>query len=295
MTDWPDNFGAIDPPYDNYETAKVVILPVPFDETRNWFVDENWQKMDASKGPRAIIQASRNMELYDIEADKEIYPCGIHTLKELKVKKDPKETIQLIEKEAKKHINKFIVMLGGEHSITTGLVKAYKEKYSDLSVLQFDAHSDLRDGFEEAGPHSHAAVMSRITEICPAVQIGIRSMCVEESEKIKKGNYNIFYAKDMHDNDNWMDKAINKLSDNVLITIDLDGFDPSIMPSTGTPVPGGLLYYQTLKFFKKLFKEKNIIAFDIVELAPNPDNVAPDFLAAKLTYKLLSYKFSGGE
>lgn len=313
MTKWPDNFGAIDPPYDDYKKAKVIILPVPYDKTRTWFVGGSWKDMDASKGPRAIIIASRNMELYDIETDSEAYINGIHTLPELKIVEDPKETINLIEKESKKHLekNKFIVMLGGEHSITTGLVKAYKEKFPNMSVLQFDAHSDLREEFNGT-TYSHAAVMSRVREICPAVQIGIRSMDKEEAEKIKllnesekglgksetsqkQGQYNIFYAQDMHQNDDWMNQAIKKLTDDVFITIDLDGLDPSIMPSTGTPEPGGLQWYQTLKFFKKLFKEKNIIGFDVVELAPNSNNVAPDFLAAKLIYKLLSYKFSRGE
>ncbi len=296
MTEWPDNFGALEKEFTNYEDSKVVILPVPYDETRTWFVGGSWKNMDASKGPRAIIIASRNMELYDIETDTEAYKQGIHTLPELKIVKDPKETINLIEKESKKHINnnKFIVMLGGEHSITTGLVKAYKEKFPKMSVLQIDAHSDLREEFSGT-TYSHAAVMSRVREICPAVQVGIRSMDQEEAEKIKQNDYNVFYAKDILNNDNWMDKAIEKLSNDVFITIDLDAFDPSIMPSTGTPEPGGLQWYQTLKFLKKLAKKKNIIGFDVVELAPNQNNVAPDFLAAKLTYKLLSYKFSGGE
>ena len=289
MTAWPDNFGALEEKYTNYQNSKIVILSAPYDGTRTWFAGKNWQKPDTSKGPKAIITASRNMELYDIETNSEVYKKGIHTLQELKVKKDPKETIDLIEKESKKHTNRFIVMLGGEHSITTGLVKAYKEKYPDLSVLQFDAHADLRDKWEEGGKYSHASVMARVKEICPIVQIGIRSAAKKPETE------NIFYAKDIYNNDGWMDKAISKLSNNVFITIDLDGFDPSIMPSTGTPEPGGLHWYPTLKFFKKLFKEKNIIGFDVVELAPNPDNVAPDFLAAKLIYKLLGYKFGGGE
>jgi len=289
MSQIPNNFGALEPEFTDYQKSRIVILPVPYDGTRTWFVGKDWQKPDTSKGPKAIITASRNMELYDIETDSEAYKQGIHTLPELKIKPNPKETIDLIEKEAQKHTNKFMVMLGGEHSITTGLVRAYKEKYPDLSVLQFDAHTDLRDEWEEGGKYSHASVMARIKEICPVVQVGIRSA------EQKPPSENIFYAKDMHNNDDWMDKAINLLSNNILITIDLDGFDPGIMPSVGTPVPGGLAYYQTLKFFKKLFKQKNIVAFDVVELAPNPNNVAPDFLAAKLVYKLLSYKFSRGE
>ena len=295
MTQVPNNFGGLSEEFSSYEKSKVVILPVPYDETRDWIVGKDWKKMDASQGPQAIIAASRNMELYDLSTDTEIYHQGIHTLPFLKVKKDPEETIKLIENETFKHIqkNKFVVMLGGEHSISTGLVKALHHQFPKMSVLQIDAHSDLRDDWEDGGPYSHASVMARITEICPAVQVGIRSMCIEESKKIKKGDYNIFYAKDIYDNDKWMGPAIKKLSDDVFITIDLDGFDPSIMPSTGTPVPGGLQWYQTLKFLKKVFQEKNVIGFDVVELAPNPNNVSPDFLAAKLIYTLLSYKFGG--
>lgn len=295
MTQVPNNFGGLSEEFSSYDKSKIVILPVPYDETRDWIVGKDWEKMDASQGPQAIIAASRNMELYDLSTDSETYLQGIHTLSAIKVKKDPEETIKLIETEAFKHIrrNKFVVMLGGEHSISTGLVKALHHKFPKMSVLQIDAHSDLRDDWEDGGPYSHASVMARITEICPAVQVGIRSMCVEESKKIKQGNYNIFYAKDIHDHNQWMEQAISKLTDDVFITIDLDGLDPSIMPSTGTPVPGGLQWYQTLKFLKKVFQKKNVIGFDVVELAPNPGNVSPDFLAAKLTYTLLSYKFGG--
>lgn len=289
MTQWPDNFGALEKEFSDYEKSKVVILPVPYDGTRTWFVGKDWEKIDSSKGPQAIITASRNMELYDIETDSEVYKQGIHTLPELKIERTPEEMVNSIEKESKKHTNKFIVMLGGEHSITTGLVRAYKEKFPKMSVLQIDAHADLRNEWEGGGKYSHASVMARIKEICPIVQVGIRSA------EQKPDNKNIFYAKDIHDNDKWMEQAISKLTDNVFITIDLDGLDPSIMPSTGTPEPGGLQWYQTLKFLKKLCQKKNVVGFDVVELAPNQNNVAPDFLAAKLIYKLLSYKFSGGK
>lgn len=289
----PDNFGALEKEFSDYEKSKVVVLPVPYDYTRSWVVGESWGKMDASQGPKAIISASKNMELYDVETDKTIAEIGIHTLPELRVERDAEKNVGKIEQEINKHLkkNKFIVMLGGEHSISTGAVRACHKKFPEMSVLQLDAHSDLREEFEEGGEYSHAAVMSRITEICPAVQVGIRSMSDEEAEKIKKGNFNIFYAKDIHDNDGWMDKAISKLSNEVYITIDLDVFDPSIMPSVGTPEPGGLGWYQILKFLKKLSEKKKIISFDVVELAPT-ENIAPDFLAAKLIYKLIGYVFN---
>jgi agmatinase len=167
----PNNFGALEEEFSSYDKSKVVVLPIPYDATRTWVVGEGWESMDASEGPKAIIQASRNMELYDIEIDKTAAEIGIHTLPELRVEKDTERTVDKIEQEANEHLekNKFIVMLGGEHSITTGAVRAYHKKYPKMSVLQIDAHSDLRDEFEEGGKYSHAAVMSRVTEICPAV------------------------------------------------------------------------------------------------------------------------------
>lgn len=288
----PKNFYGLSEEFSIYEKSKVVVLPVPCDVTRTWLTGENWKRMDSSKGPTAIIQASMNMELYDTESGKTTAEIGIHTLPEIKVK-DIETTINKIEQQISAQLdkNKFAVMLGGEHAITTGAVRAYKKKFPGMSVLQLDAHSDLREDFEGGGKYSHAAVMSRVRELCPAVQVGIRSMSDEEAEKIKKAKLDIFYAKDIYDNDNWMDKAISKLTNDVYITIDLDCFDPSIMPSTGTPEPGGLGWYQVLKFLKKVSEKKKIIGFDVVELAPNKDNVAPDFMAAKLIYKLLGFIF----
>ncbi len=291
----PDNFCGLEPEFSNYGKSKVIILPVPFDKTRTWIVGKDWNKLDTSKGPKAIIIASKNMELYDIELDKTIADVGIHTLPELDCSGKPLDVIERIKTETAKHLekNKFIVMLGGEHSITAGIVKSYKEKYSDLSVLQIDAHSDLREKFDEAGKESHASLMARVHEMgVPSVQVGIRSMSEEEAELVKKEKLNIFYAKDIVGNDKWFDKAISKLSDNVFITFDLDAFDPSIMSATGTPVPGGIKWYPILRFLKKVFEKKNVVGFDVVELAPNGD-VSCDFLAAKLVYKMLGYKFNG--
>jgi agmatinase len=233
------------------------------------------------------------MELYDIELNKEICAIGIHTLKGLKCEKEPQKVIEQIYNEAKKLINdkKFIVMLGGEHSITTGLVKAYKESFDRLSVLQIDDHSDLRQSYNET-IYSHACIMKRIFDMkIPFIQVGIRSQDIEEVELVKKNNLKLFYSKDIYDNNDWMMDVISRLTNNVYITIDIDALDPSIMPSTGTPEPGGLQWYQILRFLRKVAKQKNIIGFDVVELAPQKNNPAPDFLVAKLVYKLIGYIF----
>ncbi|MBS3097483.1 agmatinase [Candidatus Woesearchaeota archaeon] len=282
----PDNFGALEKGFSS-TNAKVFVLPVGYEGTVTY-------GKGASKGPKAMIEASKNMELYDEELDSEPYLAGIHTLNDLSVKKDNVEkAIEKVENSVKNWINKnkFPVVLGGEHSISLGAVRAFKEKFNDLSVLQIDAHSDLRDSYDKS-KFNHACVMRRIVELCPIVQVGIRSQDISEVEFIKEKKLkNIFYAKDIYDNDRWFDKAIGGLSSNVYLTIDLDGLDPSIMPSTGTPEPGGLSWYGLLKFLRKVFSEKNIVGFDVVELAPNKNNVAPDFMAAKLVYKIIGYKF----
>jgi agmatinase len=286
MNNIQNNYAALPKDFSDYNKSKVVIIPVPYEGTVTY-------GKGTSKGPGAIIEASKNMELYDIELNKEICEIGIHTLKGLKCEKEPQKVIEQIYNEAKKLINdkKFIVMLGGEHSITTGLVKAYKESFDSLSVLQIDAHSDLRQSYNET-IYSHACIMKRIFDMkIPFIQVGIRSQDIEEVELVKKNNLKLFYSKDIYDNNDWMMDVISRLTNNVYITIDIDALDPSIMPSTGTPEPGGLQWYQILRFLRKVAKQKNIIGFDVVELAPQKNNPAPDFLVAKLVYKLIGYIF----
>jgi len=278
-------YGGLDAGYTGLEKSKVVMLPIPYDETSTW-------GKGADKGPEAILEASANMELYDIETDSEVFTIGIHTAVAVNEKSSPEKMVEAVEKATRKYLGlgKFIVGLGGEHSITTGLVRAHAKSFKNLSVLQIDAHTDLRPEYEGT-PYSHASVMSRIAEICPFVQVGIRSMDSIEKPFIVKEN--LFLAEDIFNNDEWMDKAIEKLTENVFITIDLDAFDPSIMPSTGTPEPGGLGWYQVINFLKKVIAARNVAGFDVVELAPVESDKSPDFLAAKLIYKLLSYKFAG--
>jgi agmatinase len=276
-------FGGIDAQYAELAKAVAVVLPVPYDETSTW-------GKGADNGPAAIIEASANMELYDIETDTEIYKTGIYTAEAVSEKSSPEAMVNAVEKAADKYLkqNKFLVGLGGEHSVTTGFVRAYARHFDNLSVLQLDAHTDLRPEYQ-GSPYSHASVMSRVREICPYVQVGIRSMDIVEKPFLV--DEKLFLAEDIYDNDDWMDDAVDQLTENVFITIDLDVFDPSIMPSTGTPEPGGLYWYQVIKFLRRVIEEKNVVGFDVVELAPVDDNKAPDFLAAKLIYKLLTYKF----
>jgi agmatinase len=278
------NFGGIPKKYDDPEKSKIVILPVPYDGTSTWI-------KGADKGPSAILEASANMELYDIETDSEVYIKGIYTANSVKEDSSPEKMTVEVYETALKYVSdkKFLVTLGGEHSVSVGAIKAYSEVYENLTVLQLDAHSDMRPEYE-GSRFNHACAMSRAVECCPVVHVGIRSMDVEEKKYIHPDR--IFYAEKRLTDSHWMEKVLDLLSDNVYITIDLDVFDPSIMPSTGTPEPGGLFWYEVLNLIRKVNKKCNIVGFDVVELCPNKIDKAPDFMASKLIYKILSYKFN---
>lgn len=283
-----ENFGGIDNELTDYKKAKVVVVPVPYEGTVSY-------GHGTSHGPQAILEASNNMELYDEELKKSTCEIGISTLKALDVANDkPDIMVYKVSASIKKIINdnKFPIVLGGEHSISSGPVKALKEKYPNLSVLQLDAHSDLRDSYDGT-KYSHAAVMKRIVELgCKIVPVGIRSLSEKEPAVIEKNNIPVFWAHEIHDKQDWHEKAIKVLSDNVYVTIDLDVFDPAVMAATGTPEPGGLGWYDVVGFLRKVFAEKNVVGMDVVELAPQKGMHACDFLAAKLVYRLLGYKFS---
>ncbi len=283
----PKNFLELEDNLSNYESSKVVILPIPYEKTTTYI-------KGTAKGPEAILDASRNIELYDEELDKNVCDIKICTLSELKIEEKPELMVNIVHENVKKLINdnKFVVVVGGEHSITSGCVKAFSEKYNDFSVLQLDAHTDLREEYDGT-KFSHACAMKRCLDICKnIVQIGIRSLDYEEAVFAKENKLKIFWAKDIFNNDDWMENAISMLSENVYITLDLDVFDPSIMPSTGTPEPGGLGYYQVLKFLRKVFEKRNVVGFDVVELCPNKNNIHSDFTAAKVIYKMIGYKFN---
>lgn len=277
------NFGGLEGKWADYAKAKIVVVPAPYDITTSWV-------KGTEKGPVAILEASANMELYDIETDSEAFRRIISTDEPISLDCSPEEMIGRIAQKVGQHIEKgkFVVLLGGEHSVSVGAVKAHAKHFKGLSVLQLDAHSDLRPEYE-GEKFGHADTMSLIKKICPAVQVGIRSMDSGEKKFIDKKR--VFFWEQAKKQKGWQKKAVSLLSKNVYITIDLDVFDPSIMPSTGTPEPGGMLWNEVLSLLKEVAKKKNIAGFDVVELCPNPQNKAPDFLAAKLIYKLLSYKF----
>jgi len=277
------NYGDLPEKYSTLGSSRIVILPVPYDGTSTW-------GKGADRGPQAIIEASSNMEIYDIETDTEVHLLGIHTAEPVPESSNPEDMTRAVYKEVKKYLNKnkFIVTLGGNHSVSIGAIQAHAEKYEDLSIVQIDAHTDLRDEYL-GSKYNHACVMARAREFAPCIQIGIRSMSVEESYIVEPGR--IFYARDINSNETWKYDMLSILSNNVYITFDLDAFDPSIMPSTGTPEPGGLLWFQTIEILRRISEKSKIVGFDVVELAPNHDVKAPDFLASKLIYKLLTYKF----
>lgn len=266
--------------YSDYEQAAAVILPIPFDKTSTWL-------KGADKGPAALIEASKYLELYDIETDSEVYKKGIFTARPIDAASSSallKKTDAAVSRYLKD--NKLVVTLGGDHSVSIGVIKAYANHFKDLSILHLDAHADSRESYE-GSPLNHACVIARAREFTRnIVSAGIRSM--DASERPGMNRKKIFFAHDIHDSHAWMDKAVRQLSGSVYITIDVDVFDPGIMPSTGTPEPGGLGWYQVMKLLASVAKSKRVVGFDVVELCPSK-NKAPDFLAAKLIYTLLSY------
>lgn len=263
------------------QEAPIVVLPLPYDETCSWM-------KGTAKGPQAILEASRYMELYDIDTDSNVAEKGIRTAETPRLPKDPEKMVEKVEEIASELIGdgKFVVGLGGEHSVSIGLVKAQKRAHPRLSVLQLDAHSDLRDSYL-GSRYNHACVMARIGELCPIVQAGIRSMGEEELERMDKKR--VFFAGKPLD----AESVIALLSDEVYVTIDLDVLDPSEMPSVGTPEPGGLRWNEVVELLAKVAEKKKVVGFDVVELCPNASNKAPDFLASKLTYTFLSRIFRG--
>ena len=280
------NFLGLEEQYCKESSSKIVILPVPFDKTTTYI-------KGSDEGPKAILEASENLELYDIQTDKELYKLGIHTTPE-KIYPSSKKMLKHLYEDVLYYLekDKLVVTIGGEHSISYAPIKAHLDFFKKpISILHFDAHSDFRPSYEN-NPDSHACVMyktSKLPLVENIISIGIRSSDIDEQKYLNKKN--IFYANDIHNSSSWMDKAISGLTDTVYISFDLDVFDSSVMPSTGTPEPGGLFWHQVDNFLFKLSKTKKIIGFDVVELCPIKNFIAPDFLAAKLIYKMLNYAF----
>ena len=265
-----------------YENSKVVLVTVPYDGTSTW-------GKGADKGPELFLDASENMELYDIETDTEPYLQGVYMAGEVSEKSSPEKMVEAVyqkTKELVKDREKLFTLIGGEHSVSIGSIRAVGEEYHNLTVLQLDAHTDLRPEYH-GSKNNHACAVFEANQKHKLVQVGIRSMDAEEKQYLP--HKRVFFAHEIAKNDNWIKDVLDKVSGNVYITIDLDAFDPSIAPSTGTPEPGGLQWYPTLKFLKKVFTKCNVVAFDIVELMDSPQAKPTAFLAAKLYYKMLAY------
>lgn len=279
----PDNFLGLPHDMAEYKSARFAVLPVPYDSTTSYAVGTR-------DGARAIITASQQVELYDEALGRESLKDGVATLDPVPIDvSGPKATVNRVFEMARKPVRdgKFLIGLGGEHSISSGLVRAVRSRYKKLSVLQVDAHADLRDEYQ-GSPWSHAAVMRRIADMgIPAVGVGIRNYSLEEAKFIKSAKKPIFSARTCRESKTWIADVVSKLTDEVFVTIDIDGFDPAFAPGTGTPEPGGLDWYQVTDLLAAVAKEKTIVAADVVEVRPIPPNNVTEFLAAKLIYRLI--------
>ncbi|MCI0494169.1 agmatinase [candidate division KSB1 bacterium] len=272
----------------DYQNSKISVLPVPFERSTSYL-------KGTAAGPEAIIEASCNVELYDIELNDEPYRHGIHTLPPLSFSEhEPiQKSMNHIEAAVTSIVDdgKWPVILGGEHTISYPIFLALQKKYPDMSVLHLDAHTDLRDQYLE-DPFSHACVLRRIREHCQnIVSVGIRSVSQEEADYIKTERPHIHYAYEIQEKGIPIQKIMEELTNDVFITFDLDAIDPSELPSVGTPEPGGLHWYQVVELFKNVFSRKNVVGADIVELLPDKVNIHSDFWAAKMIYKMIGLKF----
>ncbi|MFV0521573.1 MAG: agmatinase [Mangrovibacterium sp.] len=276
-------YAGVETALGNEQDAAVYLQSIPYDGTSTW-------GKGADKAFERFLDASDNMEIYDIETDSEVYEKGVYILDEIVEKSSPEAVYKTVLNKTNSLLktNKFLTFIGGEHSVSIGIIEAFQQRYEQLSVLHLDAHSDLRPAYNDT-EYNHACALHKASKNGNLVQVGIRSMDSVELPFMNKEQ--VFFAEDMYGKTDWMDKSIDMLSDEVYITIDLDVLDPAIMPSTGTPEPGGLDWNTTIQYLKKVFERKNVVGFDIVEFAPIDGLKAPDFLFAKLYYKLLSYKF----
>jgi agmatinase len=283
----PLAFGGALPQPRNFEESRVVILPVPVDRTTSYVPGTR-------NGPREILQASSHMELWDEEVGADVHRIGLFTLPEMELPFGElaplMDEIRRVAAAIFSH-DKFLVTLGGEHSITPPLVAAAAAKYRGLHLLQIDAHADLRDTYMGT-PHNHACAIRRSLAFAPVTQVAIRSLSTEEAEVAPTLNTRIFYDSSMRQDADWVDRVVGTLGDPVYITIDVDGMDPAIMPATGTPEPGGLSWYELLALLRATIARRNVVAADVVELSPIPGLLAPNFLCAKLVYKILTYRFA---
>jgi agmatinase len=282
----PRNFGGLEERFSSPDRARVVIVPVPYDRTASFM-------KGTADGPRAAIEASTYMELYDDELEAEPYTVGIHTAEPVSGNDDPPEAMTAkVEKAVAGWLarGRMPVVLGGEHSISIGAIRAYLAKHPKMGILQFDAHGDLRDVYE-GSPLSHACIMRRFAGTVPTLQVGIRSLSREEADFIREKRLMVLSAQRFIERPESALEMVDRLPDEIYLTFDVDYFDPAIMPATGTPEPGGPGWYPTLAFIREVCRRKTLVGFDVNELRPLGDDVAPDFLVAKLIYKILAYRY----
>lgn len=284
----PMNFGGIsEEEFSGFENARILIWPISYEGTVSY-------GGGTGKGAEAIIDASRNMELYDDETDAEVYKLGLHTVEESPSLEPPERMMDSLYDRARELVGsgKFVAMIGGEHSVSGPVIRAHAEKYSNLSVLQIDAHADLRDTYDGT-PHSHASIMARVVKDLkiPAVQCGIRSISAEEARVLRTLPTRIFWAKDIVGRNDWWDEAVDGLTENVYLTIDIDGLDPSLVSATGTPEPGGLGWYETIGLVRTLARKRRVVGMDLTEYSYVEGQSASAFLCAKLIYKTLAFVF----
>jgi len=271
----------------SFEDSRAVVLPVPFERTTSYVTGTR-------NGPREILLASGQVELWDEETQSEAYNRGIYTLPEIEL---PYNDIRVALDEIKRVVNdimeheKFLVVLGGEHSVSVPVVEALAARTPGLSVLKIDAHADMRDSYQ-GSRYSHACAMRRIVEHAPCTQVAIRSLCKEESQAIHGLRTRIFWDHNMRQDPKWIDKVVESLSDQVYLTIDCDGLDQAIMPAVGTHEPGGLSWHETVALLRAVMSKRHMVGCDVVELCPLPGMVGPNFLCAKLIYKILTYRFA---
>jgi agmatinase len=284
------NFGGIaEEEFSSFESSRVVVWPISYEGTVSYGTG-------TGQGAQAIIDASRNMELYDEETDAEVYKLGIHTLSESPSVEPPARMMESLLERGRELVSsgKFVTMIGGEHSVSAPVIRAHAERYDNLSVLQIDAHADLRDTYDGT-PHSHASIMARVTRDLrlPSVQCGIRSISAEEARAIDELPTRIFWAKDIVGRAEWWDAAVDGLTENVYLTVDIDGLDPSLVAQTGTPEPGGLGWYETIGLIRTLARKRRIVGMDLTEYSYVEGFEASAFLCAKLIYKSLAFIFEG--
>jgi len=276
-------FAGIEEQYAGFDNASILFQSIPYDGTSTW-------GKGADNALEAFLEAAENMEVYDIETNSEVYKKGVYMYPPLADMNSPEEMFLKSYDRAKNMLatNKFVTFFGGEHSISIGVIKAVYEKYPDITILQLDAHADLRKDYMGT-PYNHACALHDASRHTNLIQVGIRSMTDCELEYMNRDQ--VFFAEDIYGTTDWIQRSIDMMGQKVYITFDLDGLDPSIMPATGTPEPGGLDWNTTIRYLRKVFEQREVVGFDLVELAPIEGNKAPNFLTAKLYYKMLSYKF----